>query len=184
MGVNDETQIANKAFAENLDVIEEIIKPVQNQIIRMNYDERATKLIKNSTIVCIYGMSVGSTDKKWWKLIMEWLQENSARHLIVLSHEAGSQTVFQWNRTVKRIQRNLFTYGEVSDDKKKPLESQIHIQTNHDIFSMNLVKSQQLGGQPQTMEDSKDITERVRSEIEKMTATDAEVSEMLDEVFN
>ncbi len=57
-------------------------------------------------------------------------------------------------------------------------------QTNHDIFSMNLVKSQQLGGQPQTMEDSKDITERVRSEIEKMTATDAEVSEMLDEVFN
>ena len=63
MGVNDETQIANKAFAENLDVIEGIIKPVQNQIIRMNYDERATKLIKNSTIVCIYGMSVGSTDK-------------------------------------------------------------------------------------------------------------------------
>ena len=184
MGVNDETQIANKAFAENLDVIEGIIKPVQNQIIRMNYDERATKLIKNSTIVCIYGMSVGSTDKKWWKLIMEWLQENSARHLIVLSHEAGSQTVFQWNRTVKRIRRNLFTYGEVSDDKKKPLESQIHIQTNHDIFSMNLVKSQQLGGQPQTMEDSKDITERVRSEIEKMTATDAEVSGMLDEVFN
>ena len=49
---------------------------------------------------------------------------------------------------------------------------------------MNLVKSQQLGGQPQTMEDSKDITERVRSEIEKMTATDAEVSEMLDEVFH
>ena len=115
---------------------------------------------------------------------MEWLQENSARHLIVLSHEAGPQTVLQWNRTVKRIQRNLFTYGEVSDDKKKPLKSQIHIQTNHDIFSMNLVKSQQLGGQPQTMEDSKDITERVRSEIEKMTATDAEVSEMLDEVFN
>lgn len=85
MGVNDETQIANKAFAENLDVIEGIIKPVQNQIIRMNYDERATKLIKNSTIVCIYGMSVGSTDKKWWKLIMEWLQENSARHLIALT---------------------------------------------------------------------------------------------------
>lgn len=184
MGVNDATQIANKAFAENLDVMEGIVKPIQNQIIRMSYDERATRLIKVSTIVCIYGMSVGATDKKWWKLVMDWLQENSGRHLMVLIHEAGSQTVLQWNRTVKRIRKALFTYGEVPDAKKKSLESRIHIQTNHDIFSMNLVKAQQLEEKSQTADENKNTTERIRSEIEKMTATDTEVSEMLSEVFS
>lgn len=114
----------------------------------MNYDERATKPIKNSTIVCIYGMSVGSTDKKWWKLIMEWFWKIQRHLIIVRSHEAGSQTVFQWNRTVKRIRRNLFTYGEVSDDKEKATgKSKIHIQTNHDIFDES-GEIATVGGQP------------------------------------
>lgn len=140
MGVNDISQIKNSGFSENLDVTEEIVKPLQNQVIRMNFDNRATRIIKGSSIICVYGMSIGVTDKKWWKLIMDWLQENSARHLIVLQHKEGTRFTFRWNRLVKEVRAKLFLYGNIPEEKQSDLVSRIHIEFNHDIFAMNLRK--------------------------------------------
>lgn len=119
---------------------EEIVKPLQNQVIRMNFDNRATRIIKGSSIICVYGMSIGVTDKKWWKLIMDWLQENSARHLIVLQHKEGTRFTFRWNRLVKEVRAKLFLYGNIPEEKQSDLVSRIHIEFNHDIFAMNLRK--------------------------------------------
>ena len=63
MGVNDIEQIKNKSFSEDIDITEEIVKPLQNQIIRMNFDNNAVRIINGSDIICVYGMSIGSTDK-------------------------------------------------------------------------------------------------------------------------
>lgn len=138
MGVNDASQIKSQALAENEDIVEELVKPLQNQIIRMNFDSNATRLIRNSHIICVYGMSIGATDKKWWKMIMDWLQESTSHHLIVLQHRVGTRFTFRWNRLVKEIRSNLFSYGNVPDEKQKALENRIHIDVNHDIFAMDL----------------------------------------------
>lgn len=138
MGVNDAGQIKNQAFSEDEDVREEIIKPLQNQSIRMNFDNNAVRLIGESDIICIYGMSIGATDRKWWKLVMDWLQESSSNHLIVLQHSADMHFTFHWNRLVKEIRTKLFLYGDVPEGKRKILENRIHIDVNHDIFAMNL----------------------------------------------
>lgn len=140
MGVNDTDQIKNNSFAQNPDVAEEIVKPLQNQIIRMNFDSDAEQLIENSDIICVYGMSIGTTDKKWWKLIMDWLQKGPSNQLILLQHRVGAKFTFRWNRLVKDIRAKLFLYGEIPDEKKKSLESRIHIEVNHDIFAMDLRK--------------------------------------------
>ena len=140
MGVNDAGQIKNQAFAQDSDIIEEIVKPLQNEIIRMNFDNDAIRLIKSSDIICVYGMSIGGTDKKWWQLVMNWLQESTANHLIVLQHRAGTKFTFRWNRLVKEIRSKLFLYGDVPEEKRKALENRIHIDVNHDIFAMDLRK--------------------------------------------
>lgn len=118
----------------------ELVKPRQNQIIRMNYDYNATRVINQSKIICVYGMSIGETDKKWWELIMNWLQGNPDRHLIVLKHEAEKRQVFRWRRFVDRTREYLFMYGGVSSEKRASLESQIHVDVDRDIFSMDLRK--------------------------------------------
>lgn len=69
---------------------------------------------------------------------MDWLQESTSHHLIVLQHRVGTRFTFRWNRLVKEIRSNLFSYGNVPDEKQKALESRIHIDVNHDIFAMNL----------------------------------------------
>ena len=141
LGVNDETQIKSEILAKNEEVIEEIVKPVQNQIARMNYDNDATRIIRGSDIICVYGMSIGETDKKWWELVMNWLQESSSNRLIILQHRENARFTFNWNRLVKEIRRRLFSYGSVPDEKRKTLEQRIHIAVNHDIFTMDLRKA-------------------------------------------
>lgn len=140
LGVNDETQIKSEILAKNEEVIEEIVKPVQNQIARMNYDSDATRIIRGSDIICVYGMSIGETDKKWWELVMNWLQESSANRLVILQHRENARFTFNWKRLVKEVRRRLFSYGNVPDEKRKPLEQRIHIAVNHDIFTMDLRK--------------------------------------------
>lgn len=67
MGVNDVSQIANKELAEDKRFSKYIVKPKLNYYLRMNYDLKATEIIKNSMITCVYGMSLGETDKNGGK---------------------------------------------------------------------------------------------------------------------
>lgn len=68
------------------------------------------------------------------------VQENSARHLIVLQHKEGTRFTFRWNRLVKEVRAKLFLYGNIPEEKQSDLVSRIHIEFNHDIFAMNLRK--------------------------------------------
>ena len=144
MGVNDASQIEHETFSQDETVLDEIVKPRQNEIIRMNYDYRATQVINRSRVICIYGMSIGETDQKWWKLIMKWLYANTNNHLIVLQHRAPIRLVPVWRRFVNSTRNLLYMYGEVSPEDQKNIESRIHIDVDHDIFAMNL-RSNELG---------------------------------------
>ena len=70
---------------------------------------------------------------------MEWLQEKIQHEAFdcVKSHEAGSQTVFQMgNPHCEESSEKSFFYiwRRFQMTRKKPLESQIHIQTNPSTF--------------------------------------------------
>lgn len=144
MGVNDASQIEQDIFSQNETVLDEIVKPRKNEIIRMNYDYRATQIINHSRIICIYGMSIGETDQKWWKLIMQWLFSNTSNHLIVLQHRAPMRLVPAWRRFVESTRNLLYMYGDVPPEEQKLIENRIHIDIDHDIFAMNL-RSDELG---------------------------------------
>ena len=141
MGVNDASQIENDEFKQDVTVLNELVKPRQNEIIKMNYDYRATQIIKGSRIICIYGMSIGETDQKWWKLIMQWLQMDRNNHLIVLRHRAPIRLVPVWRRFVEATRNLLYMHGEVSAENQKAIVNQIHIDVDHNIFAMDLTKS-------------------------------------------
>ena len=183
---HDMKQIKNKSFSEDIDITEEIVKPLQNQIIRMNFDNNAVRIINGSDIICVYGMSIGSTDKIWWKLVIDWLQRSTGNHLIILQHRAGAKFPFRWNRIVKEIRSKLFLYGDVPEEKRKSLENRIHIDVNHDIFSMNLRTD--VAREPNNTGISvglgaSDVKKILDDMINEKTAKDEDVNAMLDDVF-
>lgn len=140
MGVNDATQIKNKDFSEDEDILKEIVKPIQNSISRTNYDAETKTIIESSDIICIYGMSLGPTDAKWWACIADWLYKDVNRVLVILKHEEeyDERFPFTQRKCIESVMETFLEYYKKPEEIKKKIESRIYIGINNDIFSMKL----------------------------------------------
>lgn len=144
MGVNDESQISNKALLKIRKFPRKFIKPETNIALKNLIDERAQEIIKASTILIIFGMSLGVTDKKWWQLIASWLKNNASSHLIIYTRFSG------FNINLGGIEldheediQNLFlSYSNFNEQEINPLIDRIHIVTNKDLFNFTLVNNE------------------------------------------
>ena len=142
MGINDCNQIENEDLRSNARFAKCIVKPLQNDAIRMNYDVQATNVINNSTIICIYGMSLGETDKKWWITIMNWLLKDSKRQLIIFDYDKEFRESSQFDWTDKEDQiidkfKSFYENEELIENNRK----RIHLSINNNIFSIDLTKA-------------------------------------------
>lgn len=146
MGLNDLDQIENPDLRGNKAFTKGIVKPLQNQAIRMGYDRAATDLINNSTIICVYGMSLGETDKKWWVTIINWLQKNTNRQLILFDYDEhfNRSSQFDW---IKKEDAVIEKMSSFYNDKEtiEHVRERIHLAVHKNIFSLNLAKKIVLG---------------------------------------
>lgn len=85
LGVNDASQIGNPALHTNPRVQMHLIK--KNQIDTMNRcckAEKVDKVINNSDIIYVYGMSIGETDNMYWQTVCKWLNKDK-KHLLIVN---------------------------------------------------------------------------------------------------
>lgn len=68
LGVNDESQIANKDFIVP-EVFDLVVKPHINQQLGTLVDNECRSLIRDADLICLFGVSIGDTDKCWWQEI-------------------------------------------------------------------------------------------------------------------
>lgn len=143
MGVNDLSQITNPDFANDPEIIAEIVKPQQNIDARTAYDDAVTTVINNSHIICIYGMSIGDTDKKWWEIISGWLEKSENHILVILSHKDNYNKKFihNQNKHVNEIRHTFLKHSSQSEDIKQRISKRIYIGINNDVFEVKCSKS-------------------------------------------
>ena len=137
-GVNDKSQIAKPEIfeCEYGDLYEELlIKQQANQGYQENADAKAKKLLDESHILYIYGMSIGATDKLWWERVCTWLAGNSDRHIIFFSYEMPAAGVIETDRKIeeRKARRKITQYSQLDEQKKLAIESRIHV-TNVNLF--------------------------------------------------
>ena len=82
-GVNDISQIANEEFRQDKEIVNLMVKEEADKIAAKNWRANAVKFIKNSNVVCIFGMSLGDTDLFWWQQIAAWLESDINNELII-----------------------------------------------------------------------------------------------------
>lgn len=142
MGVNDKTQIANKELAENKSFTDRLIKPQLNSRLRMNNEGQAINVLNSSKIICIYGMSLGETDRDWWDRVITWLHNDSSRQLVIFNYDDKYSTSLPTNWLDKEdgIIEQLTSYNKNKDINVDNLRSRIHIAVHKNIFSMPLTK--------------------------------------------
>ncbi|MBQ9145464.1 MAG: hypothetical protein IJX70_03260 [Clostridia bacterium] len=143
MGLNDESQIKNKELANDIKFRKRIIKPLLNAVNRTNNDTRATQLINNSQIICIYGMSLGETDKKWWQLLLKWIANDGNRQLIIFDYDENytESSQFDWINKQDSILDLLANYAKEPINIES-ISSRIHIAVHKNIFAFNLRKQE------------------------------------------
>ena len=69
LGVDNMDQIANKSFRDDVRIQNYLIKPQTNIALGTLVDDSCKKTINEARIICIFGMSIGETDKTWWRMI-------------------------------------------------------------------------------------------------------------------
>ncbi|QTE71588.1 hypothetical protein JRC49_01805 [Clostridiales bacterium FE2011] len=111
-GVNDETQIANQELLKNQQFRSIMIKSESiNEISVLWYDD-AEQMIMNSNIICLYGMSMGITDARWFSSLMKWLKSSQNHFLIDYCYNKNPSNMISINR-----------WSELKDEERKKLAS-------------------------------------------------------------
>ncbi|WP_321437696.1 AbiH family protein [uncultured Bacteroides sp.] len=76
LGVNDVSQINNESFHQNIDILELLVKPQTNAMLKQGIETECKAMLNNSNLICLFGLSIGETDKIWWEHIGNQLNKD------------------------------------------------------------------------------------------------------------
>lgn len=139
MGVNDLTQVKNKTFHNNIDIQETIVKPDCNQAIKHTIDDWSKAQISRAQLICIFGSSIGKSDKLWWELIGERLKDNNFRLIIFsrLTTEISERISQKRQREVRKIISDFLDKTNLTDDDRIFAFNRVYVGLNTQIFKIN-----------------------------------------------
>jgi len=144
LGVNDLKQIKNIRF-HNLERIHSYIKPIANDKLENNKNARVLKLINEADIFCIFGMSLGKTDKKWWVEIVKQMNNNPQKKIVIYAYDNNYNGVLieetlETKELYKTIFLNHLKFTKFNDEETtNKLKQNIHVVINTDIFNLKLL---------------------------------------------
>lgn len=136
MGVNDKSQIANVALHDNTEITETLIKSQCNKIQKHTVDDICREKILCANLICIFGSSLGDTDKQWWELIGNVLQGDC--RLIIFVRKQVIPSIFPQKiaRIEREVKNNFLEKIELDEQLKETIKNKIYIGVNTDIFSL------------------------------------------------
>lgn len=133
VGVFDESQVANKELLKCPGVKQALIKTQSVQIAGERWYNEADQQINNSNIICIWGMSLGATDARWWKKIVSWLRTDISRRVVIFWHmknPPSSRSFVNYYIEKCNVVRRLCAFSGLSESDMVALESRVHLVIN------------------------------------------------------
>ncbi len=135
VGVNDENQIINSSCKKNSDILDSLIK---NRLLAQSGQQHMKKfkeIIENSDIICCYGLSIGETDKEYWKILKNRLLKNDTL-LIIYAHDGQNaiEHIREKEKLKKKYMQLFYDGSECTTDEKNIIAEKIIVTINDDIF--------------------------------------------------
>lgn len=82
-GVDNPTQIRDETLRVSPEVVGTTVKPSIQSLMGSNQDRDAISRLVNADVVLIFGMSLGVTDQRWWRIACDSLQKSPSRRVII-----------------------------------------------------------------------------------------------------
>lgn len=136
LGVNDISQLRNKEFHKNEDILEAIIKEKCNKAYRHTIDELFKTKIKQADIICIFGSSIGDTDNMWWEIIGKKLSEKPTPIIIFTRGEEviAPRIGYKNNRTERKMRKYFLKKAKVDENKIDVISGNIYVALDTSMF--------------------------------------------------
>jgi len=143
LGVNDVSQIANVKLHTEADVVDRYVKSNCNDIYELEHDAMCQQWIKQANMICLFGLSFGDTDKKWWNAISEVLQSgNKAIIFEYIADNFPNKNQGVRERDLKTMIKDKFlSKTTINEDSKDAIKENMYVVFNSDIFRFNMLKS-------------------------------------------
>ena len=138
LGVNDENQVLNSDLRSVENIKRVLIKPYLNEKMGQKKTEKAKSMINNSNVICLYGVSIGDTDKMWWEQVGEWLLGNADRVLIIFIYNEGykEKRVYRQIQEWERIKKQFLFKTNIPNEKMGKAMERIIVRIHENIFEI------------------------------------------------
>ncbi len=133
LGIDNEFQTTLKLSKKGR---RSFVKPYFNQAYDSRRIEKAIETIKNSDIICIYGLSLGESDQMWREELVTWLDDNPDRRIIWYAYEMekvnpqNKDEILDEEERLKHVFLTKLGLEEYFED----YENQIYIPIEKSIF--------------------------------------------------
>lgn len=139
VGVNDSSQLFNEGFRNNPNITGSIIKPEFNRNIRDLVDNDCLSIIKSSNIICLFGLSIGDTDKIWWESIGNRLLID-INCILIIFFKGDDIPKNRENLIIRKENeiKNMFIEKiNISKEQSESIKDRIYIGYNTDLFKID-----------------------------------------------
>lgn len=134
LGVNDETQITNQELAADIRVKNILVKPICNDQLGWLNDVTCKQRIQGADLLCLFGLSLGETDRLWWQAIGKRMEASNC-HLIYFHYTNKTFPIEQLEINYKlSLKEQLLDILEIADNKRENILPRIFIIINGDMF--------------------------------------------------
>ena len=135
VGVNDPSQIHNEKFRVDHNVLDIFVKPETNKMFGNGKINQAKRIIGSSRIFVLYGVSLGETDKMWWRLLGNTMLTNNA-HLMWFVYENPKEiNPLLIGQKKRALIKQFCDMAGIADNMRAKISALLHIGYNTSIFS-------------------------------------------------
>ncbi len=140
IGVDNEEQIKNKEFRNNDDIKDLMIKIQSNEVMKETRHMQCEALINSANIIVLFGVSLGDTDARWWKIIGDNLVNRA--NLAVIQHLYEPNAIIptqlqKRGRLERRQQKCLMQKMRIAENNwTENLRNRLFFTVNEPIFQI------------------------------------------------
>jgi hypothetical protein len=130
LGLSSEDQILNPDLRKNDDLRSALIKNNIESVIGYPHYSELKELINKSRIICLFGLSLGNSDKHWWDYINKWLKADSNRSVFIFEHTDNPPSRIHpqdYRRKVRKVIFRLLNHSGFSEQDKNALIPRVHV---------------------------------------------------------
>lgn len=139
-GVDQPSQIRSELISADESVLETVVKSSTQEMLGSLDDAKARDLINSAEVTLVYGCSLGVTDARWWKAVIDRLKGSSTKRFVVLfsyGFERSGSTAAVVRGRMNRLKEKLYeSAGYSKDDLNAQLTDRIFILPSDAIFKM------------------------------------------------